>query len=726
MMAAPGAEKTQTTEDDAAPQPPYTVEQDAQQARRAPRVRPVRLSTRVHPELLVPFLYGERGGRGVGAIVSATGCAIDYCALSPGEAERSPQSQAFVMDFLVSGEALEDATRQLRALVDRVQTHLQKKATPPRGRERQEALADAAASRRAAVPDERWTQRDEEQPDWPMQRLYYGPRGRRERPRFRDVEADEKSEFVMPARRPAGDAAAADAAWSEPPPPHFVARRRVRRYPDHARWHGPRAYAAQRRDAGYPMYAAPSPQGKEQGQRIARTRPRHIYQGPPSHFAQPEYSQYEFGDEAQENEGDFAPYDEAVELTNENAGANDTPDFVDVPKQHQPIHPPRRSLKRPLSNMRDQTLLQLPRQGKHETTLLLKKNIELLALHLLAANDQTLEQQVESLQNDLERVLGMEKANFSRNAVNIVTATIGIMKKATANIFTPRPTSTENQNNLDEAADMDWDDDGLFEEAAPNDPAVDSDEQENFVAQISPKKSNLKFGGDFLGVKLEEGASPRWPRELPPFVWSLLARVSTSDPQSYVMRVTHKRLMDEIAKGDPYYYLHPTRISRDADESPPFHSPPPHACEFGCRGASALKWERKLVSQISSRMKSFDNVAYSLARSSGGKEVLNRKKMNSIILGAAHERNMRNGAASSTTGAQEETSFEAGISVDQPELKDLIQLLAVTKQDMQALCGHRPRSARMREKVQAQSLQLARQSVEIFRNIRNMYGSQRR
>lgn len=145
---ASGAENMQTepSADDASPQPPYTGEQKSQTqtqarqaSRRAPRVRTVRLTTRVHPELLVPYLYGERGGRsGIGAIVSATGCAIDYCALSPDEAERSPETQAFVMNFLVSAgssEALEDATRQLRTLVDRVQTHLQKKArasTPTR------------------------------------------------------------------------------------------------------------------------------------------------------------------------------------------------------------------------------------------------------------------------------------------------------------------------------------------------------------------------------------------------------------------------------------------------------------------------------------------------------------------------------------------------------------------------------------------------------------------
>ncbi|KAE9223670.1 hypothetical protein PF005_g6221 [Phytophthora fragariae] len=893
------------------------------QSQLAPRVRTVRLTTRVHPELLVSYLYGERGGRGgsgIGAIMSATGCAIDYCALSPDEAERSPQTQAFVMNFLVSAassEALEDATRQLRTLVDRVQTHLQKKArasTPTRvgaaarvqvqvddarqfydqvdaGRARRPS-ADAAASKREAIPDERWTEMDVEmgeEDEWSMQRVYYGPRRRRERPRYRDVtdvDADEKSEFVMPPRRPVVDAAAAEAAYAprNEPPTHFVARRRVRRYPDHARW-APRNYPAQMRETAYPMYAVPSPHGQEQGQRLARSRPRHIYQAASNHFAQAEYSPYDYGEEGEDSEADFVSYTEAVDLTNENAGANDSSEFADVPKQHQPVHQPRRSLKRPLGKMRsegppppppiyrqrmpyiydyvyddeddewmtddeemavaygypppyrhvefpvvrrrrrfdsvssqqwsspagpghqrmykrrriprdeppleyetnDDDMVEAPnpehvirptsggrmrtafmdqlnevaesttgdtspgrdeshveaarvptddvpspsethsdnaeldggnREYSHaDETAGAEKQDELLTGQsvsiencgsiervcqnevvpldasasaedavgyssprsgisasspprktaeyppdeeerriasppssaannvassverldscldkMVAANGETLEQQVEALQNDLEHVLSMDKLRFDRKGGNIETVTItSDKKKAPAKICIPPPISTENQVNTDEGGDMDWDNDGWFEEPTPNDPAVDSDDQENFVAQISPKKSNLKFGGDFLAVKLEEGASLRWPRELPPFIWSLLARVITSDPQTYVMRVTHKRLMDEIAKGDPYYYLHPTILTSNADGSSLLRSSPARQCEFGCRGASALKWERKLVSQISSRMKSFDNVAYSLARSSGGKEVLNRKKMNSII-----------------------------------------------------------------------------------------------
>ncbi|KAG6949380.1 hypothetical protein JG688_00014657 [Phytophthora aleatoria] len=507
-MAASGADNMQTelSADDAALQPPYqghpkapvsaqatetsvTDERKRQAARRptAQRVRTVRLTTQVHPDMLVPYLYGERGGRSINAIVNATGCTIDYCALSPDEPERSPQSHGYAMNFLVSAgssEMLEDATRQLRKLVDRVQVHLQTKArSRPRGREETEVddmrqhsyeaggrrgmmsprLSEAEASaavmvsKREAIPDERWTNGEPEE-DWdvPMQRVYYAPRVRRERPIYMevtDVDADEKK------------------------------------------------------------------------------------------------------------------------------------------------------------------LL-----GKLDSYL----------ENLFTESEQTLEERVVVLQAGLERVLATDGLPVLNRVVKTKPAASRHDNIPNSKSCTPPRPIEQNHDKSDDAVGMDWEDDGWFEESAPTDPVSDED-QENFVAHISPKKSNLKFEGDFLAVKLEEGASPRWPRELPPFVWSLLARVISSDPQSYVMRATHKRLMAEIAKGDPYYYLHPTIISKDTDMSSPSPSSPSQPCEFGCRGASALKWERKLVSQISSRMKSFDNVAYSLARSSGGKEVLNRKKMNSII-----------------------------------------------------------------------------------------------
>jgi hypothetical protein len=250
---------------------------------------------------------------------------------------------------------------------------------------------------------------------------------------------------------------------------------------------------------------------------------------------------------------------------------------------------------------------------------------------LLTETAQTLEEKLKWLQTELEHVVAMPGLVNVHHVVPSKRAPSKTNDCESSKFRTPPPPSDNTQDKVDESDGMDYEEDGWFEEAPSADPASDSEEQENFVAQISPKEGNMKLEGDFLAVKLEEGASPRWPRELPPFVWSLLARVISSDPQTYVMRVTHKRLLDEIAKGDPYYYLHPTIMSRDAEVSSPLRSSPSQGCEFGCRGASALKWERKLVSQISSRMKSFDNVAYSLARSSGGKEVLNRKKMNSII-----------------------------------------------------------------------------------------------
>ncbi|CAH0474318.1 unnamed protein product [Peronospora belbahrii] len=243
-------------------------------------------------------------------------------------------------------------------------------------------------------------------------------------------------------------------------------------------------------------------------------------------------------------------------------------------------------------------------------------------------NEQTLQEKADALQAGLEHVFAVDRPVVDDRAIESTVEAV----KANDIISTSNNQSPIHidvcHDKLNVANDAVWEDDDWFEEAALVDLASESDEQETFAAQISSEKSTLKFDA----VTMEEVGSLRWPRELPPFVWSLLERVISFGPQTYVMRATLKRLLDEIAKMDPYYYLHPTNVSKDVDVSSPLHSSPLPGCDFGCRGASALKWERKLVSQISSRMKSFDNVAYSLARtSSGGKEVLNRKKMNSII-----------------------------------------------------------------------------------------------
>ncbi|KAL3667624.1 hypothetical protein V7S43_007178 [Phytophthora oleae] len=1072
-MATSSADNTQAEPSEDATQPPYqrytetpTISQaDDERKRPAPaanrrlaaqRVRTVRITTQIHPDMVIPYLYGERGGRSLNAIVNATGCTVDYCALSPGEPERSPCSHSFIMNFLVSAqssESLEEATKQLRKLVDKVQVHLQKKARVSRP-VRAEEYYDAAVTRhtklsepdtaglgatkqREAIPDERWA--DEMEEGWgspPMQRVYYasgGPRVRREQPRYvevTDVEANEKRELLMPGRRTAD---ATEAAYMQrgQSPTHFV-RRRVRRYPDQSRWM-PMSYTTHmRNEPGYAMYAVPPPQAaKEQVQRISRPRqPRHIYQEAPNRFAPTEYGPYEYDGESN---AEFPVYDEAVDLTDENAGANDAPEFVDATDPHEPVRHPRRSLKRPLNTMRsdgtlpppiyrqrmpyiydyaydeedeewrsddedmavgyrypppyrnmdvpivrrrrrfdstsspqwsspagrghqqiykrrkipredlpveqgmlDEAMLEIPshehiirppssrrkraafvdhldevaesatinalpvdmdttrvpaddgstslsetpsdddvlngetesspttnehnnvdtcdevfrklavpattdlveekentspnddlaesiqgesddlyqsvpqseveplerilpsdqerlgvaagsptrkspdcpphederripslpppvedtisrdassiaesselpqelaggfslspqvatvvteigaertsseevqlanstaeivppvatyaiqinnhvmasleRLNKEEASLVTAKSslssqeetyrrlernnvcrrrLEALCCtvyelqckinspsctlehsrkrkvlgmldscleKLQAERGQTLQEKVDDFQDDLKQILAMDEL---LGGVTIVESDVAAARRKNS----PPPTKTctppnpvdQAQDNVDDPNAMDLEDDGWFEEPSAVDPVNDSEEHDNFVAQISPQKRNLNFEVDFLAVKLEDGDTPRWPRQLPPFVWSLLARVRASDPQSYVMRVTHKRLLEEIAKGDPYYYLHPTTMSNDEEVSSPSRSTPSQPCEFGCRGASALKWERKLVSQISSRMKSFDNVAYSLARSSGGKEVLNRKKMNSII-----------------------------------------------------------------------------------------------
>ncbi|TYZ68810.1 hypothetical protein PybrP1_011657 [[Pythium] brassicae (nom. inval.)] len=114
---------------DSAPLSRLEVQQQIQQTRPLQRVQCLRLTCAAPPELVLPYLYGDRKSR-INAIMQDTACTIDYCPMSPDDEPQSPQSRAYIMNFLVSGESaasLENATRMLRALIDKVEVHLQKK-----------------------------------------------------------------------------------------------------------------------------------------------------------------------------------------------------------------------------------------------------------------------------------------------------------------------------------------------------------------------------------------------------------------------------------------------------------------------------------------------------------------------------------------------------------------------------------------------------------------------
>ncbi|CAI5727168.1 unnamed protein product [Hyaloperonospora brassicae] len=241
--------------------------------------------------------------------------------------------------------------------------------------------------------------------------------------------------------------------------------------------------------------------------------------------------------------------------------------------------------------------------------------------------EQTLHDKVVALQGEVDRILAV-RTRVDKDQVIEDQAKAVKRDGALGNPTSSTPSTEKQCVNGDDAQGTAWEDSDWPDEDVPCDV---SSETEACAAQTVSEKSGPKIGGSLVPVKLERGMSPSWPRELPPFVRSMLSRVIFADPQSYVMRAAHERLLDEIAKGDPYYYLQPKVVHKNDEACLPLHSSVSPVCEFGCRGSSALKWKQKLVSQISARMKSFDDVAYSLARSSGGNGVLNRKKVNSII-----------------------------------------------------------------------------------------------
>lgn len=85
------------------PAPPPQDAVDASVRKSEHRVRLAKLLTRVPPDVVIPYLDGER----MNAIMAETSCSIDYCALSPGEPARSPRSMDYRMNFLVSAETNE-------------------------------------------------------------------------------------------------------------------------------------------------------------------------------------------------------------------------------------------------------------------------------------------------------------------------------------------------------------------------------------------------------------------------------------------------------------------------------------------------------------------------------------------------------------------------------------------------------------------------------------------
>lgn len=236
-----------------------------------------------------------------------------------------------------------------------------------------------------------------------------------------------------------------------------------------------------------------------------------------------------------------------------------------------------------------------------------------------SGSDKSAKFKVTVLQKGLETLLAMQAEAKQRPppvpAAEIDTTTTMVEDDAA----TLAPHSPELQSQPVNADD-DPDDNACVQDSFADD--ADGDDLTSLTEEtIKPE------GGNFEPFVIkQEDVSLVCPPELPVFLWAFLMRsLACDESQSYVMKVMQNRLVEEISKSNPYYYLQRTELS------PHRLSPLEASCEFGCRGASAIKWERKLISQINSRMKSFDIVAYSLARSGGGKDVLNRKKLNSIV-----------------------------------------------------------------------------------------------
>lgn len=179
--------------------------------------------------------------------------------------------------------------------------------------------------------------------------------------------------------------------------------------------------------------------------------------------------------------------------------------------------------------------------------------------------------------------------------------------------------------------DNNWDNtNGWFENADDHYEMEPFEEAEEAVAA----DADLADDQDMPLVPKKEEDAILTPIESLSFASSLFSETSSCSPTSFVMKGMQKRLLGEIERAHSYYYLHPVNLADPPDSPLKSRS----SCEFGCLSGSAGGWVQKVTSQISSRMKWFDEVTYSLARarSGGGNaeaggELLNRKKMNSTI-----------------------------------------------------------------------------------------------
>ncbi|KAF1323186.1 hypothetical protein FI667_g10768, partial [Globisporangium splendens] len=174
----------------------------------------------------------------------------------------------------------------------------------------------------------------------------------------------------------------------------------------------------------------------------------------------------------------------------------------------------------------------------------------------------------------------------------------------------------ENSDGWFESTDDHYDMNGGFED------------DDKFTSKMDQKIESSSDENEHLAIKKVEDVllSP----ESPSFASTLFSEMSSCSPTSFVMKGMQKRLFAEISRANPYYYLHPVELlpAESTKERP--------SCDFGCLSGSVGKWTHKVISQISSRMKWFDEVTYSLAKSrsggaDSGTEILNRKKMNSTI-----------------------------------------------------------------------------------------------
>ncbi|DAZ93982.1 TPA: hypothetical protein N0F65_005493 [Lagenidium giganteum] len=634
--------------------PPMAHRHHGKHARPLQRVRCLKLKTMIHPDLLVPYLYGGDRGSRINRIVMETGCSIDYCPMSPGDQAQSPRSMAYIMNYLVSAEStarLEAGVKMLRAVVEKVEMHLQRKmhswgAHPhyPRSIEEpsdamptEEAYMAPMPPRRVRYASYSMPMIDPDDMEVERRRDVYGAY----KAGMSKADVKEESGDLHATVRMDGVIDEEHGGMHENDDDDHMWMADHAMEEEEGYWvpserHHVRVTVSVSVDTSEEAPTNEEPAGEET--RVGDEEPNRN-QATESTTTANKHSQTDERHCPEQIEKDpetstSSDHDINLDDTDEGVSSKATPTCAKTDENENSTTKPAMNAVSFSSPIIDSNRLLTDSLSWNSTVnvelLRFEEKMQARAGKMTSAHDDTNELvQLHALctaMTDLQFAVVASK-EFSATEKREVLSTLDQLLDVFSSNVGAQEKILQLSAGLERVLSL-----ALIQESfmaqrpklEQMDDAHTDPHDEIPVPQLDSEDAEEKFQESRSTIKVE----PRQPSmtkdpqgRIPSFVKEFLQQFEAKEDSSAVMRSLHKRLVSELIKSDPYYYV---GFKKQQSLGLP-------TCDFGCRGASAIKWERKLVSQISSRMKWFDSIAYTLAKGTGGKELLNRKKMNSTI-----------------------------------------------------------------------------------------------